>query len=171
MSAVAYIFYCIKSRTGSSYSANCIHASIHSSPRILCKLCTCICQLMPAHTLQALYMHLPAHACAYSASCVHASTHSCLRILCKLYTCIHPLKPSHTLQAVYIQTPHANLHASLQASSACKVCMYRQRHACACRAYMQRVLHVKSVCRTCRFTCIIFMQNLQICMRIYACEE
>ena len=171
-----------------AYSASCVHC-IHPLKRlrILCKLCTCIhplkpcaysascvhasTSLKPAHTLQAVYMHPPTQASAYSASCVHASTHSSLRILCKLCTCIHPLKPPHTLQAVYIQTPHASLHASLHASSACKVCMYRQRHACACRACMQRVLHVESACRTCRFACIIFMQNLQICMRIYACEE
>ena len=153
------------------YCACYVHASTHSSMRILCKLCTCIHPLKPAHTLQTVYMHPPTQPCAYCASRAHASTHSTLLILCKLFTCIHPLKPPHTLQAVHIQTPHASLHASLHASSACKVCMYRRRHACACRACMQRVLHVESACTTCRFACIIFMQNLQICIRIYACEE
>ena len=110
--------------------------------------------LNPAHTLQAVYMHPPTQPCAYSASCVHASTHSSLRILCKLCTCIHPLNPAHTLQAVHIQTPHASLHASLHASSACKVCMYRQTHACAIGACMHSEGAVCRVARrTCRFAC------------------
>jgi hypothetical protein len=125
--------------------------SYPKSAHILCMLCASKHSSKPAYTVLATYMHPSTQACAYSASCVHASTHSILRILCKLCTCIHPLNPAHTLQAVYIQTPHASLHASLHASSACKVCMYRRRHACACRACMQRVLHVESACRTCRF--------------------
>jgi len=116
-----------------AYSASCVHASNHSSLCTLCKLCVCTHPLKPAHTLQAVSMH-------------PSTYHSSLRIglLCKLCACIHPLKHPHTLQTVYLQNPHANLHASLHASSACKICMYmyRQRHACACRECMQRVLHV-----------------------------
>ena len=111
-----------------------VHTPTHSCLRILCKLCTCIPPLKPAHTLQTVYMHPPTQA-------------------------------SHTLQAVYIQTAHANLHASLHASSACKIC--RQRYACACRDCMQSAACiVESACRTGTFACIIFMQTLQICRRI-----
>ena len=80
-----------------AYSARCVHASLHSSLRIFCKLCTCIHTFKPPHTLQAVYMHPHTQASAYSASfckmlCtfrprMHAFMQVCMRALHAKFTC------------------------------------------------------------------------------------
>ena len=137
----------------------------------------------------ATYMHPPTQAGAYSASCVHASTQSTLRILCTLCTCIHPLKPAHTLQAVLMHPPtqasaysasrvHSDPACKPACKSACELCMQSlhvglQAEKCMRMQSMHAEGAACRVCmyRTCRFACIIFMQNLQICKRIYAGKE
>ena len=106
------------------YCACYVHASTHSSLRILCKLCTCIHPLKPAHTLQAVYMHPPTQS---------------QRILCKLYTCIHPLKAS----AYSASCVNASTHSTLRIL--CKPCTFRPRMQ-ACMQVCMRALHAKFAC-------------------------
>ena len=140
------------------YCACYVHAFTHSSLRILCKLCTCIHPLKPPHTLHAVYMHPSTQVCAYSARCVHASTPQACAYSASRVHSDPACKPAcKSACGLCMQSLHVGLQAekcmrmqSMHAEgAACRVCMYR----------------------TCRFACIIFMQNLQICMRIYACEE
>ena len=143
-----------------AYSARCVHASIHSSLRILCKLCTCIHTFKPPHTLQAVYMHPHTQASAYSARCVHASTHSSLRILCTLCTCIHPINPAHTLQAVYMHPPtqasaysasraHSDLACKPACKSACELCMKSLQVQAETCMRMQSMHAEGAACRVC----------------------
>ena len=50
----------------------CKHSSKLANTVLATVLRTYIHPLKPKHTLQAVYMHPPAQACAYSASCVHS---------------------------------------------------------------------------------------------------